>query len=150
MVPCSFWSLSLRACFDNPFHRNGISGMQCRLRSTFRRPSPTNRRQTTFCELPILYPFLVSSSDALCSSAFEGTVPPHFYGQMAKTDLGCQILQEKGHFTEFVDFIRTHGHECDDSVMIMKLKSILWAVVSLQSTISRSLSPTSNHDEILG
>lgn len=73
-----------------------------------------------------------STSDDIL--AFEGTVPPHFYGQMAKTDLGCQILQEKGHFTEFVDFIRTHGHECDDSVMIMKLKSILWAVGNIGST----------------
>jgi rapamycin-insensitive companion of mTOR len=73
-----------------------------------------------------------SERDDLLS--FEGTVPPHFYGQMAKTDLGCQILAEKGHFTEFVHFIRTHGQESDDSVMIMKLKSILWAVGNIGAT----------------
>jgi large subunit ribosomal protein L17e len=65
------------------------------------------------------------------SSAFEGTVPPHFYGEMAKTDLGCQILQEKGHFAEFAEFIRLHSNESDDTEVILKLKSILWAVVSV-------------------
>jgi large subunit ribosomal protein L17e len=61
--------------------------------------------------------------------AFEGTVPPHFYGEMSKTELGCQILQEKGHFIDFAEFIRHHGDESEDSELIMKLKSILWAVV---------------------
>jgi rapamycin-insensitive companion of mTOR len=61
--------------------------------------------------------------------AFDGTVPPHFYGEMAKTELGCQILQEKGHFMEFSQFIRQHSHESEDTDLIMKLKSILWAVV---------------------
>lgn len=63
------------------------------------------------------------------SLAFEGAVPPHFYGEMAKTELGCQILQEKGHFAEFTQFISKHGLEGDDAEIIMKLKSILWAVV---------------------
>lgn len=57
-------------------------------------------------------------------------VPPHFYGVMAKTELGYQVLQEKGHFAEFSDFIRQHGLESVDHDLIMKLKSILWAVVS--------------------
>ena len=57
-------------------------------------------------------------------------VPPHFYGVMAKTDLGCHVLQEKGHFPDFAQFIRQHGLESDDPDIIMKLKSILWAVVS--------------------
>lgn len=69
-------------------------------------------------------------------SAFDGAVPPHFYGEMAKTDLGCQILQEKGHFTEFAQFIRQHGTESDDTDLIMKLKSILWAVVCLSLFIA--------------
>jgi rapamycin-insensitive companion of mTOR len=61
---------------------------------------------------------------------FDGTVPSHFYGEMSKTELGCQVLQEKGHFSEFSDFIRRHGFECGDPELILKLKSILWAVVS--------------------
>ena len=56
-------------------------------------------------------------------------VPPHFYGVMAKTELGCQVLHDKGHFIEFADFIRLHGLEHEDPEIIDKLKSVLWAVV---------------------
>lgn len=49
---------------------------------------------------------------------------------MAKTELGCQVLQEKGHFVEFSQFIRQHSQESEDTDLILKLKSILWAVVS--------------------
>lgn len=66
--------------------------------------------------------------------AFEGTVPPHFYGEMSKTELGCQILQEKGHFSDFTQFIRQHGLEGADMEIIMKLKSILWAVGNVGAT----------------
>ena len=48
---------------------------------------------------------------------------------MAKTELGCQVLHEKGHFAEFALFIRQHGLEKEDSEVILKLKSFLWAVV---------------------
>ena len=70
-----------------------------------------------------------SRSRHVCS-AFDGIVPPHFYGVMAKTDLGCEVLQEKGHFGEFAHFIRRHGLESEDQDLILKLKSVLWAVVS--------------------
>ncbi|KAH8114744.1 Rapamycin-insensitive companion of mTOR, N-term-domain-containing protein [Phellopilus nigrolimitatus] len=62
------------------------------------------------------------------SQAFDGTVPPHFYGELAKTELGCEVLREKGHFAEFAHFIRQHALESDDSEFIFKLKSVLWAV----------------------
>lgn len=52
---------------------------------------------------------------------------------MSKTELGCQVLSEKGHFAEFSHFIRQHGLEGEDFELILKLKSILWAVVSLLS-----------------
>ena len=48
---------------------------------------------------------------------------------MAKTDLGCEVLQDKGHFADFAHFIRRHGLESEDQDLILKLKSILWAVV---------------------
>ncbi|PIL22333.1 hypothetical protein GSI_15021 [Ganoderma sinense ZZ0214-1] len=66
--------------------------------------------------------------------AFDGIVPPHFYGVMAKTDLGCEVLQEKGHFAEFAHFIRQHGLESEDQDLILKLKSILWAVGNIGAT----------------
>ncbi|KAF8967140.1 Rapamycin-insensitive companion of mTOR, N-term-domain-containing protein [Flammula alnicola] len=69
-----------------------------------------------------------------CLSEFDGTVPAHFYGEMAKTELGCQVLQEKGHFSEFSQFIRQHSHESEDTDLILKLKSILWAVGNVGAT----------------
>ena len=60
--------------------------------------------------------------------AKDGVVPPHFYGELAKTPEGCHILQQKGHFAEFAHFIRQHGGEASDSELINKLKSVLWAV----------------------
>lgn len=68
--------------------------------------------------------------------AFDGVVPPHFYGEMSKTELGCQVLSEKGHFAEFSHFIRQHGLESDDLELILKLKSILWAVVRHSAYLS--------------
>lgn len=65
---------------------------------------------------------------APADSAKDGVVPPHFYGELAKTPEGCRILQQKGHFAEFAHFIRQHGSEASDSEVINKLKSVLWAV----------------------
>ncbi|EKM79491.1 hypothetical protein AGABI1DRAFT_120880 [Agaricus bisporus var. burnettii JB137-S8] len=63
-----------------------------------------------------------------------GGMPRHFYGEMVKTDIGCQILQEKGHFKEFSQVIRQHNLEAEDMELIMRLKSILWAVGNVGST----------------
>lgn len=50
---------------------------------------------------------------------------------MAKTELGCQVLQDKEHFCEFAQYIRKHGCESEDQTIILKLKSVLWAVVGI-------------------
>ena len=81
-------------------------------------------------DLPCVYILLLEAhlpTDWI--STFDGIVPSHFYGEIAKTDLGCQVLQAKGHFAEFAEFIRQHKEESEDVDIIMKLKSILWAVV---------------------
>jgi rapamycin-insensitive companion of mTOR len=49
---------------------------------------------------------------------------------MVKTELGAAVLQEKGHFAEFAGFVRKHGLEVDDTDIIMRLKSVLWAIVN--------------------
>ncbi|KAG5353197.1 hypothetical protein C0989_009378 [Termitomyces sp. Mn162] len=85
-------------------------------------------------EVFLVKAFANNSDDDDDLLAFDGTVPPHFYGEMAKTELGCQILQEKGHFTEFSQFIRKHSDESEDMELIMKLKSILWAVGNVGAT----------------
>lgn len=60
---------------------------------------------------------------------------PHFYGQLTKTPQGCSLLERKGHFKHFVDYIRNNS---DKSIMSSsqkkKLKSVLWAVGHIGST----------------
>jgi rapamycin-insensitive companion of mTOR len=55
-------------------------------------------------------------------------VPLHFYGELTKTTEGCRILEEKGHFDEFSQFIVTCKDDDKDMEVITKLKSCLWAV----------------------
>ncbi|RIA92645.1 Rapamycin-insensitive companion of mTOR, N-term-domain-containing protein [Glomus cerebriforme] len=67
---------------------------------------------------------------------FDGISPPHFYGELAKTNEGCQLLREKGHFREFANFVREHKSESRDKASIAKLKSILWAIGNIGSSKS--------------
>ncbi|KAI0304497.1 Rapamycin-insensitive companion of mTOR, N-term-domain-containing protein [Multifurca ochricompacta] len=78
--------------------------------------------------------FIPVDERTIYSKSFDGVVPPHFFGEVAKTELGCQILHEKGHFPEFSLFIRQHGHEKEDPELILKLKSILWTVGNIGSS----------------
>ncbi|GAA5852982.1 hypothetical protein JCM3766R1_000033, partial [Sporobolomyces carnicolor] len=68
-------------------------------------------------------------------SSFDGTPPPHFYGELVKTIEGCEILAESEHFLKFCDVIRDHadGRELEP-VFIARLKSVLWAVGHIGST----------------
>ena len=59
---------------------------------------------------------------------FTGVAPLHFYGELTKTAEGCRILEEKGHFDEFSQFIITNNDETEDLEIILKLKSCLWTV----------------------
>ncbi|CAJ0913301.1 7500_t:CDS:2 [Entrophospora sp. SA101] len=43
--------------------------------------------------------------------SLDGLTPPHFYGELIKTIEGCQMLRDKGHFTEFSNYIKNHGME---------------------------------------
>lgn len=62
-----------------------------------------------------------------------GTVPPHFYRELARTSEGCKLLREKGHFEEFALFIQQHGQEHDDIEIVTKVKGCLWAVGNIGS-----------------
>jgi len=62
-----------------------------------------------------------------------GTVPPHFYRELARTSEGCKLLREKGHFEEFALFIQQHGQEHEDPEIVTKVKGCLWAVGNIGS-----------------
>ncbi|GAA6003547.1 TORC2 complex subunit TSC11 [Rhodotorula paludigena] len=66
--------------------------------------------------------------------AFDGTPPPHFYGQLVKTAEGCDILRESGHFDLFTEVIQQHEEFALDHDYVVQLKSVLWAVGHIGST----------------
>ena len=62
----------------------------------------------------------------------------HFYGELTKTEEGCQLLRAKGHFSDYARYIREHCAESKDPNTIGELKSILWAVVRRRVWISKA------------
>ncbi len=66
--------------------------------------------------------------------SFDGTTPAHYYGELAKTREGCELLKERGHFNKFVDCLVTMGMEDTDLETIHKVKAALWAVGNIGAT----------------
>lgn len=75
--------------------------------------------------------YLCGAHFGLCDRFRTQHSPPHFYGEITKTEGGCSLLREKGHFHEFARFIEEHAEESFDQEILLKLKSVLWAVVSM-------------------
>lgn len=72
--------------------------------------------------------------DAEVEADFHDThVPPHFYRELTRTQEGCKLLSDKGHFQEFVSAIRAHGKQSKDPELVVKVKAALWAVGNVGS-----------------
>ncbi|KAI9846768.1 MAG: hypothetical protein M1837_003617 [Sclerophora amabilis] len=63
----------------------------------------------------------------------NGSVPPHFYRELTRTAEGCRLLEDKGHFNDFVATIQEFGMEQHDPEIILKVKGCLWAVGNVGS-----------------
>jgi rapamycin-insensitive companion of mTOR len=63
----------------------------------------------------------------------DAHVPPHFYKELARTQEGCKLLRDKGHFQDFANTIRDYGMLSDDAEQILKVKGCLWAVGNVGS-----------------
>jgi hypothetical protein len=63
----------------------------------------------------------------------DAHVPPHFYKELARTEEGCKLLRDKGHFQEFSNTIKDYGMLSDDPELILKVKGCLWAVGNVGS-----------------
>ncbi|KAL8849030.1 MAG: hypothetical protein Q9221_005991 [Calogaya cf. arnoldii] len=60
-------------------------------------------------------------------------LPPHFYRELTRTNEGCDLLRDSGHFDEFVATIRDTRTEHEDQEAMTKLKGCLWAVGNIGS-----------------
>ncbi|KAL9596570.1 MAG: hypothetical protein Q9219_005697 [cf. Caloplaca sp. 3 TL-2023] len=74
-----------------------------------------------------------SSSFKPLSSPENGSLPPHFYRELTRTQEGCGLLRDSGHFHEFVTTIAKTWTECEDAEGLTKLKGCLWAVGNIGS-----------------
>ncbi|SPO02892.1 related to sexual differentiation and meiosis protein ste20 [Cephalotrichum gorgonifer] len=76
----------------------------------------------------------VSLFDDASAGDFHDThVPPHFYRELTRTQEGCRLLSDKGHFEDFAATIREHGMQSEDSELITKVKGCMWAVGNVGS-----------------
>ena len=74
-----------------------------------------------------------SSMDDPMEDQQAGIAPPHFYRELSRTKEGCRLLQESGHFEEFVATIKGSWDEDSDQEVIFKVKGCLWAVGNVGS-----------------
>lgn len=63
----------------------------------------------------------------------ESHVPPHFYRELTRTQEGCKLLRDKGHFEEFASTINSYGMQSADPELLTKVKGCLWAVGNVGS-----------------
>lgn len=57
-------------------------------------------------------------------------IPPHFYGELAKTVLGCEILEKSDHMRHFVSVLRDKSLETP----ALNKRAALWAIVRSPSS----------------
>ncbi|CAH7686350.1 Rapamycin-insensitive companion of mTOR, middle domain-domain-containing protein, partial [Phakopsora pachyrhizi] len=65
----------------------------------------------------------------------DGTPPPHFYGELVKTHEGRKLLNSKGHLKDYVETIKRHGYETFDLNKLSNLKTALWAIGNIGSSV---------------
>ncbi len=67
------------------------------------------------------------------SKETDGTIPPHFYGELTKTDEGCELLKEKGHLENFIKTVKEFS-EKNPQCSVATLKAHVWALGHIGST----------------
>ncbi|KAK5939771.1 hypothetical protein PMZ80_008153 [Knufia obscura] len=63
----------------------------------------------------------------------SGLLPPHFYRELARTEEGCKLLLQSGHFYEFASTIREFRLDDEEPESLTKLKGCMWAVGNIGS-----------------
>jgi rapamycin-insensitive companion of mTOR len=81
---------------------------------------PSAQKGNTYAEEPV--------------DMFEaGVLPAHFYRELARTQEGCRLLRQSGHFYEFTSIIQDFDLAEEDFEALTKVKGCLWAVGNVGS-----------------
>ena len=62
--------------------------------------------------------------------SFDGHPPPHFCGELVRTEEGCKYLRAAGHLEDFAAIVSLHEDSDLDADYVVMLKAVLWALVS--------------------
>lgn len=63
----------------------------------------------------------------------SGLLPPHFYRELARTEEGCKLLLQSGHFYEFASTIREFRLDDEEHDSLTKVKGCMWAIGNIGS-----------------
>jgi rapamycin-insensitive companion of mTOR len=77
-----------------------------------------------------------------------GLLPPHFYRELARTEEGCRLLRQSGHFYDFASCVRDFKMDEEDTEALTKAKGCLWAIGNVGSMELGS--PFLEESEIVG
>jgi hypothetical protein len=77
-----------------------------------------------------------------------GLLPPHFYRELARTEEGCRLLRQSGHFHDFASCVRDFRMDEEDVEVLTKAKGCLWAIGNVGSMELGS--PFLEESEIVG
>ena len=77
-----------------------------------------------------------------------GLLPPHFYRELARTEEGCRLLRQSGHFHDFALCVRDFRMDEEDVEVLTKAKGCLWAIGNVGSMELGS--PFLEESEIVG
>ena len=75
------------------------------------------------CEVSFPYPPTIVVGSNVTSRPAGILLPPHLYGELAKTERGCELLRKHGDLKNLLYIARSSGAPADDR------KGALWAVV---------------------
>lgn len=64
---------------------------------------------------------------AMALEQSSGPIPPHLYGQLARTEAGCQYLKELRVLPEWVSLLQCDQLEAYDAHILHQVKAALWA-----------------------
>jgi rapamycin-insensitive companion of mTOR len=73
------------------------------------------------------------TDDAVVDLHEIGVAPAHFYRELARTQEGCKLLKQSGHFYEFSSTIRDFRLDEEDPEVLTKVKGCMWAVGNIGS-----------------
>lgn len=73
------------------------------------------------------YTYVADVESCLAPARRTAVVPPHLYGQLAKTEEGCAYLEEQQILPGLLAVLQAHATEAHNATALLHVKAVLWA-----------------------